>query len=248
MRLSRSCRLTVLAILLLTSRVEAAPLEGTAGTANSGARIDLDVFGIKFTDVLLLVLTAAALVLTWAITAYQWRLARKQNAVQLHAEYYSVEHYGSVVSAVVQVRQRWMSLPGENERTAYRRLVAAGWAPAALKTGEAPSAVRFRLYVRRDVQPNIDPIEAHYHVPAGVAGLSEHEAVAALLHFWSRLAGLLDAKAVDRRLAREFFAPAYEYNREFFAGLRELVEPSIVRGDPRPAWLDHTRALEKFFR
>jgi hypothetical protein len=240
MRLSRSCRLTVLAVILLTSRVEAAPLEGRS--------IDLEVFGIKFTDVLLLVLTAAALVLTWAITAYQWRLARKQNAVQLHAEYYSVEHYGSVVSAVVQVRQKWLSISDENERTAYRQLVAAGWAPAALKTGEAPSAVRFRLYVRRDDQPNLDPIEAHYHVPAGVAGLSEHEALAALLHFWSRLAGLLDAKAVDRRLAREFFAPAYEYNRVFFASLREMVGPSIVRGDPRPAWLDHTRALEQFFR
>ena len=209
----------------------------------SGA--DLFIFGIKLTDVLLLVLTAAALILTWAITAYQWRLARKQNAIQLHAEYYSIEHYVNVVSAAGQVRLKWLHTPDEKERGEYRRLVAAGWAPAILDTGD-PAAVRFRLYVRRPGQPDVDPVLGHYQASGGTA-LSEHQAVAALLHFWSRLAGLLDAKAVDRKMAKEFFAPAYEYNREFFASLRDTVEPSIVRGDPRPAWIEHTRTLERFF-
>jgi hypothetical protein len=232
---------------LLVAAKQASALATEPPRADEAASVDLQIFGIKLTDVLLLVLTAAALILTWSITAYQWRLARKQNAVQLHADYYGVEHYVNVVSAVVQVRLKWLYTPDDKERHAYRQLVAAGWAPAVLKTGEAPTAVRFRLYVRRNARENIDAADAHYHASAGAAGLSEHQAVAALLHFWSRLAGLLDARAIDRRMAKEFFAPAYEYNREFFASLREMIEPSIVRGDPRPAWLEHTRTLERFF-
>jgi hypothetical protein len=207
----------------------------------------VQIAGIKLTDVLLLVLTAAALILTWAITAYQWRLARKQNAVQLHAEYYSVEHYANVVSAVGQVRLKWLSTPDHEDRAAYRQLVAAGWAPAALGTDETTAAVTFRLYVGHDSRTDVDRTKEHYHEPVGATGLSEHQAVAALLHFWSRLAGLLDANAVDRRLAKEFFAPAYAYNREFFADLRDTIESSIVPADTRPAWLDHTRTLERFF-
>jgi hypothetical protein len=227
----------VLALVLLAIPTRAAATEPA----------ELQIAGIRLTDVLLLVLTAAALLLTWAITAYQWRLTRKQNAIQLHAEYYSIEHYVNVVSAVGQVRLKWLSTPDEKERATYRRLVAAGWAPAALGTGETTPAVRFRLYVRQDDRANVDRTKAHYHEPASAGGLSEHQAVAALLHFWSRLAGLLDAKAVDRQLAKEFFAPAYEYNREFLGSLRETIELSIIPGDTRPAWLDHTRALDRFF-
>lgn len=232
-------RVLAFASLVLSSPVRAGAPQG--GTAN------LQFFGITLTDVLLLTLTAAALILTWAITVYQWRLARKQYAVQLHAEYYGFEHYVNVVSAVVQVRLKWLFTPDDGQRSAYRELVAAGWAPGALKTDQAPHDVTYRLYVRQSEQAADDPIVSHYHASASATGLTEHQAVGALLHFWSRLAALLDAKAVDRRLSKELFAPAYEYNRQFFASLRETIEASIVAGDPRPAWLDHTRTLERLF-
>lgn len=236
----RSSTVPVLALMsvVFASHVRAESPQGEVA--------NLQLFGITLTDVLLLTLTAAALILTWAITVYQWRLARKQNAVQLHAEYYGFEHYVNVVSAVVQVRLKWLYTPDEGQRSAYRKLVAAGWSPGALENDQAPAAVRYRLYVRQSDQA-ADPIVSHYHASASATGLTEHQAVAALLHFWSRLAALLDSKAVDRRLAKELFAPAYEYNRQFFASLRETIEGSIVHGDPRPAWLDHTRTLERLF-
>ena len=207
----------------------------------------LEALGVKFTDVLLLVLTAAALVLTWAITVYQWKLSRKQNAINLHAEYYSVDHYAKVVSPIVQIRLRWLHLPDLNERELYRDVIAAGWAPALLLGDETSSGGnRFRIYVHTD-DAESDLVHAHYHVPIGSAGLSEHQALAALLHFWSRLAGLLEAKAIDPRLAKQFFAPAYQYNKEFFAGLRQRVAKGYLEGDPYPAWLTHTELLERFF-
>jgi hypothetical protein len=258
-RLSAKSRsiLSVPALLLLLVAFNAESLHAGADTTDSSARPqqiardtghgDLFILGIKLTDVLLLTLTAAALILTWAITAYQWRLTRKQNAVQLHGEYYGVEHYANVVAAVVQVRLKWRFLPDTVQRSAYQDLVTAGWAPDVLKTGEDAGLIKFRLYVRQTDRTNADLMYEHFHAPASMSGLTEHQAVAALLHFWSRVAGLLQAKAVDRHLAREFFAPAYEYNRQFFACLRERVEASLSRSDPRPAWLGHTRALERFF-
>lgn len=200
---------------------------------------------MKLTDVLLLVLTAAALVLTWAITTYQWRLARRQNAIQLHSEYYAVDHYASVVSPIAQMRLKWLHLPEDHEREQYRDVIAAGWAPALLFSGGDAGTRRFKLYVHSDY-PETSAVHAHYHVTSD-SRLSEHQALASMLHFWSRLAGLLDAKAIDRRLAKQFFAPAYEHNREFFAGLRERVRRGTVDGDPHSSWLEHTELLERFF-
>jgi len=206
----------------------------------------LEALEMKLTDVLLLALTAAALVLTWAITSYQWRLARRQNAIQLHGEYYGVGHYASVVSPTGQVRLKWLHLPDQHEREQYRDVIAAGWAPALLFTGGDAGIRRFKLYVHSDY-PETDLIHSHYHAVMGDSGLSEHQALASMLHFWSRVAGLLEAKAIDRGLARQFFTPAYEYNRKFFAELRERVRKGSVEDDSRPAWLEHTELLERFF-
>jgi hypothetical protein len=206
----------------------------------------LEALELKLTDVLLLALTAAALVLTWAITSYQWRLARRQNAIQLHGEYYGVNHYASVVSPITRIRLKWLHLPDEHEREQYRDVIAAGWAPALLFTGGDAGTRRFKLYVHSDY-PETDLIHSHYHVVTGDSGLSEHQALVSMLHFWSRVAGLLEAKAIDRRLAKQFFTPAYEHNRKFFAGLRERVRKGSVQGDSHAAWLEHTEFLERFF-
>jgi hypothetical protein len=206
----------------------------------------LQALDMKLTDALLIILTAAALALTWAITTYQWRLARRQNAIQLHSEYYSAEHYGTVVSPVAQMRLKWLHLPDGNERDQYRDVIAAGWAPSLLFTKGDSGSRFFKLYIHSDY-PETDLVHSHYHVAIGSSGLSEHQALASMLHFWSRLAGLLDARAIDRKLARQFFAPAYEHNRKFFAGLRERVGKGYLEGDSYPAWIKHTELLDRFF-
>jgi hypothetical protein len=201
---------------------------------------------MKLTDVLLLALTAAAIVLTWAITSYQWRLGRRQNAIQLHGEYYGVEHYAGVVSPIAQMRLRWLHLPDDHDRERYRDVLAAGWAPALLFSNGDAGARRFKLYVHSDY-PETDLIHSHYHVTIDGSRLSEHQVLAAMLHFWSRLAGLLEANAIDRRLAKQFFAPAYEHNRKFFAELRQRVRQGNREGDPHAPWLEHTEELDRFF-
>lgn len=207
---------------------------------------DIYIGGVKLTDLLLIALTASALFLTWVITTYQWKLARKQTAIQLHADYYSIQHYADVVSPSVQIRLKWLYLPDETQRMKYRAAVAAGWAPAALGDGEDLSFTKFRLYVRH-ANLDSDVTAAHFHTAVTGEGLSEHQAVAAFLHFWSRVAGLLHANAVDRNIVKELFRPAFLYNGEFFSGLSKDVEDAL-RDDPRPAWVDHVAYLQQFFR
>lgn len=165
--------------------------------------------------------------------------ARHDRVIALHEYYLSPEFFSKVRAPAYQVGLTWTHLP-EPQRAAYREAVTQGW---AFEVGED----KLDLYVPRPPENPEEVITSHFQTPKGLPSLTEHQALTALLRFWTRIRILIDLNMIDRHLVRSLFKDEFGYELSFFQALSAAVTQRITSKAAIPRWVDDLQYLEKVF-
>lgn len=188
---------------------------------------------------LLPVAAVFAAVITVGLNAELRRRARRSATLQLHEFYLSPQFYASVRSPAYCVQLQWNHLPPD-VRPQYRRIVVSGWAHN--ENADTLSAYAPDFPTSRD-----DIIKHHFQTPRALPSLTEHQALTALLRFWSRLNKHLSLHLIDRHVTRVIFRDEFEYNRTFFRELANEVVAAMPTTKAPPTWVKDLNELDVFF-
>jgi hypothetical protein len=190
-----------------------------------------------FSFVPITALIAAAVTLGNSITAR--RQARRALAIHLHEFYHSSDFYAKVRAPAYQVGLQWRHLP-DTLRQAYREAVASGWEV------EGPMT-ELSTYVPQIPQRIEGIIASHFHTAKGLPSLTEHQALAACLRFWSRLNTHLTLNTVNKKVIRALLADEFRSNQAFFRALSAAIIAKTPNTQQIPRWIHDIQALETFF-
>lgn len=176
----------------------------------------------------------------------QRSLARKQRTADLYDQFYSANHYHSVVGPVFSLMVRWNGLEADR-RCELARAMCKGWAD--------PRHASRLLEAYRPETGETETSEEFLHFKHGrsVEEITEHSALTSFLYFWVKLDGMRRAGLLyegtpwQRGLVHELFRPAYSIYADFIAEFREAVVSCEEIGDVQPAWFQATRRLERAF-
>lgn len=84
-------------------------------------------------------------------------------------------------------------------------------------------------------------------VPKCGNGMTPHQNLSWLLHFFASVQLHYQAKLVQRRLLKTLFEPHYDWYREFFRELRDEYQKHAQSDQPQPAWITALPKLEAVF-
>ena len=97
----------------------------------------------------------------------------------------------------------------------YREAVARGWTSAG-------AVDEFKLYVSSPPKSPGEVEEYHFRTAAARDSLTEHQALTAVLRFWTRIQTLIDNERVEEGLVRDLFKDEFNYERAFFLQRPEI--------------------------
>ena len=161
--------------------------------------------------------------------------ARHDRAIALHEYFLSPDFYSKVRAPVFQVGLTWMHLK-EDLRGPYRDAVVQGW---TTDVGEN----KLNIYVPLPPNSQEECMLYHFQTPKGLPSLTEHQALTAMLRFWTRTRILIDLKMLDRSLVRSLFQDEFGHLRVFLRSLSEAVSGT----GNTPRWIDDLDQLDKIF-
>ena len=212
--------------------------------------VDLPTILGAFAAILNAILWVTAIKVSRRIASAQTRHNSQQTAISLHAQYFGVEHYLNVVAPVVEIRMKWMHLT-EPARQKYRNEVIEGWPPYDRYTEDRSGFRRYLPESAPDV-PDKDFSGMHFKDQKQRQSLTEHQALAAFLHFWSHLSAFISKGVADRDTCIELFSDTYRYNLDFIRELRDAVVKNWPQNredhrssDRPPRWVASTQLLEQ---
>jgi len=163
--------------------------------------------------------------------------ARRDRAIALHEYFLSPDFYSKVRAPAFQVGLTWMQLEG-NLKEVYRDAVVRGW------RGNMEDYA-LDLYVPQLPSSEAECVTYHFQTPKGLPSLTEHQALTAMLRFWTRTRILIDLKMIDRNLVRSLFKDEFGYQRTFLDSLSGAV--SKLHGEDKPRWVEDLRILGEIF-
>jgi len=165
--------------------------------------------------------------------------ARKDRSVSLHEYFLNPAFYAQVRAPAYQVSLSWSHLPNDLKEK-YRNIVIQGWVFSTVKD-------KLDFYVTSPPD-NLDSMaKYHFQSPRGLASLTEHQALSALLRFWTRIRILLKENLIDHKVTKELFRDQFCYDVAFFDELSKGVTEKLQDGMVIPRWIDDIDYLKRFF-
>jgi hypothetical protein len=175
--------------------------------------------------------------------------ARQDRAIALHEYYLSPDFYAKVRAPAFSIGLTFAGLP-DAAREAYQDAVAEGWC--------YDEREKQKLLARYVVHSPSDPagmIKHHFQTPCGYPSLTEHQALTALLRFWTRVRILLGEGMIDATLVESLFRDEFRYDIKFFRVLCSYVSDKYASDKQqgkelpiRPRWVEDIKYLEGVFK
>ena len=175
-------------------------------------------------------------VILWFVRDLQ---SRRELTLALYQEFHSSDFYANVRAPAYKVVLKWNYLP-ENVKDIYRDAVSSGWSHDSESLIERASLL--------DIPENpAELYQFHFVQQSGEAYLTEHQALVALLRFWTRINMYRKNRCINNKLTRKLFSDEYGYVDPFFRELVKAMNLAIKKDQDKPSWMRDVSELEKFF-
>ncbi|MCL7931078.1 hypothetical protein [Halomonas llamarensis] len=184
------------------------------------------------------IIPVGVFVTLWINFAAQ-RRAQRELAIKLHEVFLSSEFYARVRAPAYHIGLQWHHLPKEIQ-IEYRKAVVSGWA-------FDKSYNKLEHYLSDFPSAKTQVIPSHFQKPLSSTTLTEHQALTALLRFWTRLNIHRKHRSIENAIVKDLFYDEFCYGAAFLNELADAVETRIEQGQIKPRWIDDIRELTLFF-
>jgi len=167
------------------------------------------------------------------------RQTRRELTLKLHEEFHSSDYYVRVRAPAYRVALQWNYLP-DDIRQSYRDIVASGWSLD-------PESEKARVVMSEIPADYSKMYESHFQKPIGEEYLTEHQAVVALLNFWSRVNMYRTSGCIEPRLVRKILQNEFKFIAPFFFQIAKAVQSKGQTGQIDFIWIKAVRELDSFF-